>query len=567
MATPRQKWAELERELAPDTPELLLLSTHTVEPLVALVGLELIARDEPRRVSASSYVAATSALAELSARSTPLADVAILTDFEGIFGHSPEAGRFERDLEQWLDGVRRLAAAGTRVWAFLLPPLRDSAPADVLASGRLPFWYRANAALLEAAADTTRLQAIDLPGLLAHHDRAASDDRLWYFALQPYSTDFLASLAGALARAVTSATRVPYKALVLDCDGVLWGGVLGEDGPDGIKLGDTDPVGRAFGAVQRQLSRLAARGVLLALCSKNEPADVWDVIDSHPGMVLGREQFAAAEINWRPKSENILAIAKKLNILPEAIVFLDDNPAEVSEVGGRLPECRSVLAPRDPAVLPGFLAAQDWFDAAEVTAEDLARSTMLAAERHREARSAELTAEDYLADLELRVEVGSVEERNMRRVVQLLGKTNQFNVSVRRHDEAALRSLLDRSGWFGLTVTVSDRFGGYGLTGVTVAGPENESLVVDTFLLSCRVLGRNVEDLMLALLTERADALGLRTLRVHTAVTERNQPARAFLDRIGFAPQGGPVREIDVSQREVVWPRHIIVERAEAAVQ
>ena len=277
------------------------------------------------------------------------------------------------------------------------------------------------------------------------------------------------------------------------------------------------------------LLRLANRGVLLALCSKNDADDVWAVIDGHSGHGAAPRALLAAEIGWQPKSESpILAIVRILGILPDAVVFLDDNPAEVAEVSARLPECRSVLAPHDPVELPRFIVSQDWFDAGHATDEDRRRTQMMLDERTRRERAAELNPEDYLADLELCVDIAAVDDSNIGRVVQLLNKTNQFNLSVRRYDEGSLRETLTRDGWFGVTSPVSDRFGDYGLTGLAIAGPEKGALKVVTFLMSCRVLGRNVEDVIMSVVAERAEEFGLDAIRLDVAVTDRISPHTNF---------------------------------------
>ncbi len=565
MATLRQQWTKLTRTLGPETPEFLLLSTHTAESLVPGLGVALAEGSLPRRVTAHSYAVVPHALEQLSRSSERPAEVAVLGDFEGLFGHAPQDAGFDRDLGLLQDGLGGLAAAGTDVWVVLLGPPRELDAADGLGGGRLSQWYRANGALVELAAGTPQLHTVDLPSILMRQPGPAFDDRLWYLAMQPFTAPVLAELAAALVRSVAAARRVPYKALAVDCDGVLWGGILGEDGPQGIKIGGTDPVGRAYEATQRYLVRLAQRGVLIALCSKNAADDVWNVIDTHPGMALRRRDIAAAQINWRTKSENIIAIAEELGILPEAIVFIDDNPAEVAEVTARLPACLSVLVPSDPVEVPCLLAGAGWFDVSHVTDEDRGRVEMMATEEERRRRATELGDADYLGDLELRVEVADIDERTIARVAQLLGKTNQFNVSVRRHDETAIRALLDRPGWFGSTVTVSDRFGGYGLTGVVIAGPEDGRMTIDSFLLSCRILGRNVEDVMLGAVIERARARGSDTVRAEVAFTDRNHPARAFLGRRGFAPPDADVQELALEGTEVEWPRHVAVSGLEVA--
>jgi FkbH-like protein len=447
--------------------------------------------------------------------------------------------------------------------ALPVPP-RPVEVADALPAGRLTTLRHAEVALLEAAEATPTLHVVDVPSRLGHHGDAAFDDRLWYFARQRFATGVLGELAGILAEAIAASRRPPFKALALDCDGVLWGGVLGEDGSAGIQIGDEDPVGRAFQAVQQHLRRLVDRGVMLALCSKNDARDVWDVVDGHPGMVLRREHIAAAAIGWGPKSQGIREICETLKIHPSAVVFVVDNPAEVAEVAAREADARAVLTPKDPVELVRFFADQDWFLTTQVTAEDRARTPMMAAERERSAHSASADTEDYLADLGLRVEIAEMDDERFARVHQLLHKTNQFNVTVRRHDEAALRRLLDQPGWTALTVTVDDRFGGYGLTGVAIAGPEDDALLVDTFLLSCRVLGRNVEDVLLAALQDRARALGLERIRVPLVRTDRNGPAQGFVERRDFASVGDDVYELAAGGPW--WPSHVEVHMAESPV-
>jgi FkbH-like protein len=562
MATARSRWRTLERELT-DAPELLLLSTSTVDTLIPHLGLALVDRGQPRRVRAGEYgVLHPELLAAAEAGDQRPADIVVLAEFEGLFGHAPSAEQSARDVERLVDALTRAAAAGSHVWVSLPVPPRPPEAADALPGGRLRILRTAEQALLEAADRTATLHVIDLPGRLSRHGDAAYDDRLWYFARQRFATAVLPDAADVVAEAIASSRRPPYKALAVDCDGVLWGGVLGEDGPDGIRIGDEDAVGRAFRAVQEHLVRLAGRGVLIALCSKNDERDVWDVVDHHPGMALRREHISAAAIGWEPKSSGLERIAAQLNILPSAIVFLDDNPAEVAEAAANQPETLSVLSPADPVELVPFLAAQDWFLTTQVTAEDLSRTEMMAAERARTQHAEHVDAADYLADLGLRVALDEVTDQTFARVHQLIHKTNQFNVTVRRHDEAELRELLERPGWFGLTVTVDDRFGGYGLTGVAIAGPQDDALLVDTFLLSCRVLGRNVEDLLLAELQQRAQRLGLGAVRFALTRTERNAPAQAFLARRELATED-EVHYEQAVDGEPWWPPHITIARTE----
>ena len=559
MATLRQQWTELSEAYSEETPELRLLSTHTGESLVPALGIALADREVPRRITTRSYVAAPAEISALARDEDCPADVVLVADFEGLFGPAPDDGSLSADLGRLRDALADLAGAGSDVFVTLPPVPRDMDGADRLHGGRLHHWYRCGAELLAAAAAIPHLHVVDLPSLLMRQDGPVTDDRMWYLAMQPFSAAVLQDLGVALAAAVAAVRRPPMKVLVADCDGVLWGGVLGEDGPDQIKLGGGDPIGRAFEATQRYLVRLARRGVLVALCSKNKGEDVWSVVDTHPGMVLSRSDIAAARINWMPKSQNIAEIAAELNVLPDSIVFIDDSPAEIAEVTARLPACRSVRLPSDPVAVPAFLAGQNWFDAATITDEDRARVTMMAAESERRHHADTRGGEDYLADLGLEVTVGAIDERTIPRVTQLLGKTNQFNTAVHRHDESAVRALVGTPDWLGLTFTVSDRFGGYGLTGVAIAGPREGRMVIDSFLLSCRVLGRGVEDFMLTTIGEHAQALGLDTVAAVVTFTDRNVPARDFLKRRGFTPADGSCQTLPAELAATSAPAHLTV--------
>ena len=285
--------------------------------------------------------------------------------------------------------------------------------------------------------------------------------------------------------------------VVLDCDNTLWKGVVGEEGVTGIAIPP------AWMALQRFMVELAGQGFLLCLCSKNDEADVLEVFDRRPDMVLKREHLVSWRINWQPKSQNIRRLAQELNLGLDSFIFLDDNPVECAEVRAGCPEVLTLRLPIDGDI-EGFLRHVWAFDRLRVTSEDRQRTAMYKqeAERARFQKQAP-TIDEFLAGLDLRITISEPAPEQVDRVAQLTQRTNQFNFTTVRRNDGEIRRL-GESGLECRAVEVSDRFGDYGLVGVMIFGARGEALEVDTFLLSCRVLGRGVEHRMLNELGEIA---------------------------------------------------------------
>jgi amino acid adenylation domain-containing protein/FkbH-like protein/non-ribosomal peptide synthase protein (TIGR01720 family) len=436
----------------------------------------------------------------------------------------------ERHLQTLLD-ILGARTASTPCLVVLLPPSRDPAwlPADL--ADRIE---ALNREALTAIAALPRCFALDPSGLAARH--ACTDvldpiqDRLGHI---PYTDAFMAVLGTYLARQAIGLSRPPFKLIAVDCDNTLWRGICGEDGPTGVRL----EAGHL--ALQRFLIEKQQAGFLLALCSKNNEADVWAVFDQHPEMLLRREHLVAWRIDWNAKSHNLLALAEELNIGANSLVFLDDSAMEIGEVMTHAPEILALHLPADAGRFPDFLA-QVWAgDRLVTTREDRERSAMYQAEQRRELAQREAPSLNaFLAGLAIEVEMAPMQADDRPRVAQLTQRTNQFNLNARRRAEAeiqALEAIPDTRIW---TLTVRDRFGDYGLTGVVIARPEAGYLVLDTLLLSCRVLGRRVEDALLHVLAEQAEAAGLRGLVAEYRPTPRNAPVLDFLQRTGWQPAG-----------------------------
>jgi FkbH-like protein len=361
------------------------------------------------------------------------------------------------------------------------------------------------------------------------------DSRQWYLYRQPFTDSFLLKAGSLLARTVAALRRTPKKCVVLDCDNTLWGGTVGEDGAANLQLGDEFP-GTAFRDFQRLLLYWRGQGILLALASKNNEADVWEVFEKHSGMLLQREHISAWQINWNPKSENIPNIAKALNIGVDSLVFIDDSPMEIDYMRAARPEVRCVLVPEDPADILEVMRSLALFDRLDITQEDRLRAEMMRAEQHRESLAGSLSKEEFRKNLGLRIDFFSAQPEDLERITQLINKTNQFNLTTIRRslDEVRMLAHSSRHRIFGLRV--SDKFGDYGLTGVVIAEIPvgSRQLIIDTFLLSCRVLGRGVEAALLAALAEEARNEGAEHLVASFIPTAKNAPAASFLPDHGF---------------------------------
>ncbi len=343
----------------------------------------------------------------------------------------------------------------------------------------------------------------------------------------PYTPAFLTALATSSVRILNAIHQKPIKALVLDCDGTLWDGVVGEVGPEGVKVG---PDQQAF---QAHLLTLHRAGLLLCLCSKNHETDAWAVFDRHPDMVLKRDHIAFARINWLPKSVNLRTLASEINIGLNAFAFLDDNALERAEVRAN---CPSVLSPELPtawAERTPYLKNLWPLDRVRVTEEDQKRSAHYRSERLRtDLRRNATSYTDFLAHLDLVVEIRPAVSNDIERLAQLTLRTNQFNSTLRRLSASEVAHHLAQVGQTAFTTYVRDRFGDYGLVGAAFVRVQNDTLHVDPLLLSCRALGRGVEHQMAAQIGKHALANRCAWVDFPVRPTDRNEPVRTFLQTL-----------------------------------
>lgn len=379
-----------------------------------------------------------------------------------------------------------------------------------------------------------RVRLFDLHGLMLNAGlKQAHDVRKWQLYRQPYTEAFWADIGRMLGRMIAAEKISPKKCIVLDLDNTLWGGVIGEDGLGGIELGDEFP-GKAYRDFQRYLMHLKSKGVLLAVASKNNPEDAYEVFDKHDAMVLSRKDIAVFEIHWESKVESIKRIAKKLNIGLDALVFVDDNPKEIGEVTERLPEVSCVMAPEETAYLPGLLAETDFFDFAEVTDEDRRRTEMIATDNIRQQAQETMSEEDFRKSLNLRIDVFAAQKQHLARVTQLINKTNQFNLTTLRRTQDEVEALADANDALVLGMDIKDKYGDYGLVGVTILKKQNKTCIIDTLLMSCRVLGRGAEATFIAKMAEAAKTLGCDEMRGKYIPTQKNAMVKDLYQRFNF---------------------------------
>ena len=378
--------------------------------------------------------------------------------------------------------------------------------------------------------------------LLAVDDRAALDGighwydaGLWHHAKMQIAPSAAPIYGDMLARLLAAGQGRARKCLIIDLDNTIWGGTIGDDGLEGIVLGQGSAQGEAFAAFQSYVAELGRRGVILAVCSKNNEADAMAAFTQHPDMVLTRADIACFVANWDDKATNIRAIAAQLNIGLDSVVFFDDSPFERSLVRQELPMVAVPEVGEDPSLFAALLADAGYFESLAITREDRERSVMYQAAyaRAQDDRATDLPR--YLRGLEMKLQWRRFDLGGLQRIVQLINKTNQFNLTARRYTEAEIRAVMDDPRAFGLQFRLLDRFGDNGVIAIVIGRlNDGQDCILDTWLMSCRVLGRGVEDASLAVIVEQARSLGAQRLIGEYRPTPRNAMVAGHYQRLGF---------------------------------
>ena len=406
-------------------------------------------------------------------------------------------------------------------------------------------WYQYVQGLVESK---NNVYIFDLADTIAEVGRKQFySNKMWYMSSMPYSRDGLNAVSNEIDRALEAAFTTRKKIIALDLDNTLWGGVIGEDGVDGIELSDHKE-GQRYYDFQRQLLEMKNRGIVLGIVSKNNEEDAEAAIRNHPAMLLRDDEFVSRKINWENKALNLKAMEGELNLTEGGFIFVDDNPVERETVKGECPDMLVPDFPEDTTELLSF-AEDIWFDYCRplrVLGEDLKKTQMYQNEAKRKLEmESSLNLDDYIAKLEMVADIHRMRDTELERVVQLINKTNQFNVTTKRYTQAEVEEIAADPNNAIYVVYSSDKYGDSGLISVIILIGSEVDVRIDTFLMSCRVMGRKLEDVILNELAAKYQ----RKMIGEFIPTAKNAPVRELFDRLGFSPvsddNGHKVYELD----------------------
>jgi FkbH-like protein len=417
---------------------------------------------------------------------------------------------------------------------------------------------RMNLRLAENLAKSANIYVLNACHWIAQAGIQAFSPKLWYLGKIPFGNEVFKAATRDIKAALGGMLGYARKLIIVDLDDTLWGGIVGDAGWENLVLGGHHHLGEAYADFQHALKSLQNRGILLAIVSKNEEPVALEAIQKHPEMVLKLADFAAWRINWQDKVQNIIDLLTELNLGPQSAVFIDDNRAERARVKESLPEVLVPDWPEDPLYYPATLLSLRCFEMSSLSREDLARTTLYLSETKRqELKKTVSSLEEWLTRLGVRVQVEALHPANLQRATQLLNKTNQMNLSTRRMSEAELLAWAEQPEHRLWTLRVSDKFGDAGLTGIVSLAIQDRSAQIVDFVLSCRVMGRKIEETMLATAIRHAQTLAVETVYARYIRTSKNKPCLDFFRSL--APrfkQEGECFTLDAKQLFSV-PEHI----------
>ncbi len=454
--------------------------------------------------------------------------------------------RFKKELSDLVRTFRNRATAPLLIHNLALPGWLKLGILDPkLSHGQASLIGELNAAMSSVAGEIADVHIVDYAALVNRHGAMNwYDERMKLYAKAPIASAMQPHLSAEYVKYFSALLGLTRKCLVVDLDNTLWGGVVGEDGVEGIQLGPNYP-GNAYTE---------------SIASKNNPADVDEVFTEHRFMVLKRKHFASVQIHWESKRLSLVRIADELSIGLEHMVLVDDNPVECEEVRRALPMVRVIQLPPQPERFVRVLQEAALFDSLNLSVEDRRRGDLYRQRAQAEAARLSVTSvEDYYRDLAMEITIAPVDRASLPRAAQLTQKTNQFNTTTLRYSEAEVARRMDDPQWVTVTVAVKDRFGDNGIVGLLMAKNAGISLDVDTLLLSCRVIGRTVETAMLACLCDEGRRRGLKDVTARFIPSRKNAPAQDVFERHGFAKvreddTGTTFWRLDLEIGRVEWP-------------
>ena len=387
------------------------------------------------------------------------------------------------------------------------------------------------------------------------------DNMQWHMSKMPFSNLAMRNIAAESSKYVIASEGQTKKCIILDCDNTLWGGVVGEDGENGILIDQNHP-GSYFLQFQKDLLTLKSQGVLLAICSKNNEIDVLSALRNNDNIVLKEHDFSCMKINWELKTDNIKNIARELNIGSQHIVFVDDSEFEIEMVRKLLPEVSSILIPKNLSKLKNIFDGKGYFDKLQESEIDFQRTQMYRSENSRKKElNSSSNIEDYYSSLGIIAKVSTIDDKDVARVAQLTQKTNQFNLTTRRYTEKEITTLQQSDDSDIVTLKAEDKFGAYGLIGVAILKYREGSFEIDTFLMSCRAIGRKLEEILFNECINQGKLNFAKVCDASFIKTEKNMQVEYFLEEHGFEVQQGDLSKkiyrCELGKIHSVVPSHI----------
>jgi FkbH-like protein len=533
---------KLQQQSYTQTLRMAILRNYTVENLVPYLGHRFMSRGIGLDCRIGGYNNVRQELLDpgsLVYDDNHLIAVCLtaeeFTAFEGL--GSADAETVIREVTEIIDKLLADTSSLIVFSLFMLPFHRETGIAN--AGDSVSDKVNAiNAAILSyTRSHPARFFAFDVNRILGLvGEEKAMDYRYWYSAKAPFRHDFLLHQAAEVARIGYALLGKNRKCLVLDCDNTLWKGIIGEDGINGIKLDKDSSPGNLFYNFQKTVVQLHGRGVIIALNSKNNEQDVLEVLDRHPSCLIRRNHLATYRVNWNNKVDNLKEIAEELNIGLDYFVFVDDNPVECAWVKEQLPMVEVIQVPQKLYLYPDVLLRDGLFDTLTVSEEDKKRNALYQVEtRRRESRQQFTDITEYLRSLDIRLSIGDNALVHIGRLAQLTQKTNQFNLTTRRFSEEEMKAWISRGGkvyYFG----VEDKFGDMGITGLMMTSSDGDTAHIENFLLSCRILGRNIEKAFVQYcLSELFEIPGISRVTTSFVASSKNMQTREFWESAGFA--------------------------------
>lgn len=462
----------------------------------------------------------------------------LLVEFDCLFENNIEDSPDKKSVQaaqkilSLADVYTKYSSNALVLGTFIAPP---PWPMHIIPSEIATAIRTANNILFQETSRRPSIQICDLDTLAAYHGyRNTFSPEMMSMARIPFCESFLQLLAHKIVTHIKAYKNLIGKCLVMDCDNTLWGGIIGEDGFDSIHLGPDSP-GREFVDFQKAILELYRQGVILAINSKNNYNDVMQVIREHPHMVLRENHFASLQINWSDKPSNMRRIAEELNISTDSFVFLDDNPAERAMMRQMLPQIHTIELPENPSLFARTLRETNLFARPYLTDEDRKRGEIYAAQRRRqELKLSAVTFDDYLKSLKMKVSICKAQTSDVNRIAQLTQRTNQFNLTTRRYTSSDIAAMLEDKNKILYTLRLKDAFGDNGMVGLAIIVRKNNIWHIDTFLMSCRIIGRQVEDALVNHIFQDGTAHNIVSICARYIRTAKNEIVADFWQKMGF---------------------------------